>query len=135
MQFPNRTVLGFRGIIKAFPSRFSLFQSHRNFYQQNSFGGTGVPPVQAQAEAWTYRLTAFRRTSDMRLGIATGGTFTDFVFLGTGEGWVQKPFYYGPDLEGGFAFSGPARWLEDYSTLLVLPGFHGQVLPQGQLLL
>ena len=91
--------------------------------------------MQAQAEACGYRLTAFLRTSDIRLGIDPGGTFTDFVFLGAGEGRVQMPFYYGPDLEGGFAFSGPARWLEDYSTLLVLPGFHGQVLPQGQLLL
>jgi len=69
----------------------------------------------------------------MRIGIDTGGTFTDFVFLGAGEGRVQMPFYYGPDLEGGFAFSGPALWLEDYSTLLVLPGFHGQVLLRGQL--
>src|SRR5512143_2098788 len=26
----------------------------------------------------------------MRLGIDSGGTFTDFVFLGAGEGWVHK---------------------------------------------
>jgi len=51
------------------------------------------------------------------------------VWLPQGPAFV--PFYYGPDLEVGFAFTGPALWLEDYSTLLVLPGFHGQVLPRG----
>ena len=99
---------GFRGIIKAIPGRFSLFQSPRNFYQHNFFGGTGVPPVQAQAEACGYRLTSFPRTPDRRLGIDNGGSFTDLVFLGAGEGRVHMPFYYGPDLEVGFAFHGLA---------------------------
>jgi len=63
--------------------------------------------VQAQAEACGYRLTSFPRTPDRRLGIDPGGSFTDLVFLGAGEGRVHMPFYYGPDLEGGFAFHGP----------------------------
>jgi N-methylhydantoinase A len=51
------------------------------------------------------------------------------------RGPATVPFYYGPDLDPGFAFSGPALILEDYSTLLVLPGFQGRVLPRGQILL
>jgi N-methylhydantoinase A len=44
-------------------------------------------------------------------------------------------FYYLPELEPGCTFPGPALVLEDYSTLLVLPGFRGRVLPQGHILL
>ena len=70
----------------------------------------------------------------MRIGIDTGGTFTDFVFLGgEGEGRVHKvpstpgeplkaivnglqelrpegpaslPFYYRPQMPPGYAFAG-----------------------------
>ncbi len=98
----------------------------------------------------------------MRIGIDTGGTFTNFVFLGEGEGRVHKvpstpgeplqtilsilkeirsegpaslPLYYRPQLPSGYAFWGPALVLEDYASLLVLPDFRGEVLPQGHVLL
>jgi N-methylhydantoinase A/oxoprolinase/acetone carboxylase beta subunit len=98
----------------------------------------------------------------MRMGIDTGGTFTDLVFIGAGEVKVHKvpstpgeplqtllsilkeirsegpaslPLYYRPQLPPGYAFWGPALVLEDYASLLVLPGFRGEVLPQGHVLL
>ena len=57
-----------------------------------------------------------------------------------GKVWLQEgpatlPFYDRRELQAGEAFRGPALVVEDYSTLLVLPGFRGQVLPQGHLLL
>ncbi|MDP3183352.1 MAG: hypothetical protein Q8M54_11125 [Desulfobaccales bacterium] len=54
--------------------------------------------------------------------------------------WLPKgpaylPLYYRPRLAPGYAFWGPALVVEDYATLLVLPGFRGEVLPQGHVLL
>ncbi len=50
-------------------------------------------------------------------------------------GPAELPFYYRPFLAPGVTFQGPALVLEDYATVLVLPGFHGRVLPRGHLLL
>ena len=126
----------------------------------------------------------------MRIGIDTGGTFTDFVFLGAGEGRIHKapstpddplaailtglkelcpeglqgvevvhgttvganaflerqgarvglpqgraatPLFYRPDLEPGAVLMGPALILDDYATVLVLPGFQAQAQTQGHL--
>ncbi len=83
----------------------------------------------------------------MRIGIDTGGTFTDRWRHDRTRGCLRRgrvclprgpamvPFLYGPDLKPGFTFQGPALLLEDYSSLLVLPGFQGLVLPQGHILL
>ncbi len=51
------------------------------------------------------------------------------------EGPVTLPFYERRELQPGEAFSGPALVLEDYATLLILPGFRVEVRPQGHLLL
>jgi len=51
------------------------------------------------------------------------------------QGPVTAPFYYRPELAPGTAIQGPALVLDDYATLLVLPGFRGEVLDQGHLLL
>ncbi|MBM4273636.1 MAG: hydantoinase/oxoprolinase family protein [Deltaproteobacteria bacterium] len=57
-----------------------------------------------------------------------------------GEVWLPQgpatvPFYYRPELLRGSPLKGPALVLDDYATLLVLPGFQGEVLEQGHLLL
>ncbi len=57
-----------------------------------------------------------------------------------GEVWLPAgpaiiPFYDRRELQPGDAFSGPALVAEDHATLLVLPGFKGEVLPRGHLLL
>ncbi len=51
------------------------------------------------------------------------------------EGPATLPFYARQELQPGDAFAGPALVVEDYATLLVLPGFRTEVLPQGHLLL
>jgi len=51
------------------------------------------------------------------------------------EGSVTVPFYNRLELQSGDVFSGPALVVEDYATLLILPGFQAEVLPQGHLLL
>jgi N-methylhydantoinase A/oxoprolinase/acetone carboxylase beta subunit len=43
------------------------------------------------------------------------------------------PLWYRPELQPGFKFSGPGLLAEDHATLLVPPGFAGEVLPQGHL--
>jgi len=57
-----------------------------------------------------------------------------------GEVWLPEgpaaiPFFDRRELQPGDAFSGPALVAEDHATLLVLPGFKGEVLPRGHLLL
>lgn len=57
-----------------------------------------------------------------------------------GEVWLPAgpatiPFYDRRELQPGDAFAGPALVVEDYATLLVLPGFDAKVLPRGHLLL
>jgi N-methylhydantoinase A len=57
-----------------------------------------------------------------------------------GQVWLQEgpatiPFYDRRELAPGGSFSGPALVLEDYATLLVLPGFRGEVLSRGHILL
>jgi N-methylhydantoinase A len=51
------------------------------------------------------------------------------------EGPALAPFYHRRELAGGDALPGPALVVEDYATLLILPGFQAEVLPQGHLLL
>ncbi len=50
-------------------------------------------------------------------------------------GPATVPLYYLPELKPGTALEGPALVLEDFATLLVLPGFSGEMLAQGQVLL
>lgn len=51
------------------------------------------------------------------------------------EGPATLPFYDRRELKGGDALAGPAMVWEDYATLLIPPGFRGEVLPRGHLLL
>ena len=51
------------------------------------------------------------------------------------QGPVTVPLHYRPDLRPGSALAGPALILEDHSSLLVLEGFQGEVLDQGNILL
>jgi N-methylhydantoinase A len=51
------------------------------------------------------------------------------------KGAVSVPFYYLPELPSGRCLEGPALVLDDYATLLVWPGFRGEVLESGHLLL
>jgi N-methylhydantoinase A/oxoprolinase/acetone carboxylase beta subunit len=55
------------------------------------------------------------------------------VWLPVGQ--ATLPFYERRELQPGEAFSGPALVVEDYATLLILPGFRVEVRPQGHLLL
>jgi N-methylhydantoinase A len=57
----------------------------------------------------------------------------DTVWLPGGP--VAVPLYYRPQLQSGSAFFGPALVVEDYATILVLPGFRGEVTAQGALVL
>jgi N-methylhydantoinase A/oxoprolinase/acetone carboxylase beta subunit len=41
--------------------------------------------------------------------------------------------FYRPDLEPGAVLKGPALILDDYATVLVLPGFQAQAQTQGHL--
>jgi N-methylhydantoinase A/oxoprolinase/acetone carboxylase beta subunit len=50
-------------------------------------------------------------------------------------GSASVPLFHRPQLETGFVFSGPVLVVEDYATLLVLPGFRGEVGPQGAIIL
>jgi len=51
------------------------------------------------------------------------------------EGPATFPFYDRRELKPGDALAGPAMVLEEYATLLILPGFRGEVLNGGHLLL
>jgi N-methylhydantoinase A/oxoprolinase/acetone carboxylase beta subunit len=51
------------------------------------------------------------------------------------QGPVTAPFFYRPELPPGKIIHGPALVLDDYATLLVLPGFRGEALNRGHLLL
>jgi N-methylhydantoinase A len=51
------------------------------------------------------------------------------------EGPATLPIYERRELQPGVALAGPALVVEDYATLLILPGFRTAVLPQGHLLL
>jgi len=51
------------------------------------------------------------------------------------EGPADLPVYGRWQLQPGQAFAGPALVVEDYATLLILPGFGAEVLPPGHLLL
>ena len=51
------------------------------------------------------------------------------------EGPATIPFYGRRELAAGDTLSGPALVVEDYATLLILPGFKAEVLAQGHLLL
>lgn len=51
------------------------------------------------------------------------------------EGPAIIPFHDRGELQPGEAFAGPALVVEDYATLLILPGFRAEVLAQGHLLL
>jgi N-methylhydantoinase A len=53
------------------------------------------------------------------------------VWLPAGPAAV--PLYYAPQLKTGAQVAGPALILDDYATLLLMPGFGGEVLPQGHL--
>jgi 5-oxoprolinase (ATP-hydrolysing) len=45
------------------------------------------------------------------------------------------PLHWRPELPVGDSLPGPALLLEDFATLLVLPGFRAEVLTGGHLLL
>ena len=55
-----------------------------------------------------------------------------------GEVWLPQGraaarLFYRPDLEPGAVLTGPALILDDYATVLVLPGFQAQAQTQGHL--
>jgi N-methylhydantoinase A/oxoprolinase/acetone carboxylase beta subunit len=50
-------------------------------------------------------------------------------------GPARVPLYQRPELAVGAVISGPALVLEDFATLLILPGFRAEVLAGGHLLL
>jgi N-methylhydantoinase A/oxoprolinase/acetone carboxylase beta subunit len=51
------------------------------------------------------------------------------------EGLIRAPLYRRPELAEGDFLPGPALVLEEFATLLVLPGFRAKVLAGGHLLL
>ncbi len=51
------------------------------------------------------------------------------------EGPATLPFYDRGELQAGEVLAGPALVVEDHASLLILPGFQAEVLPQGHLLL
>ncbi len=75
-------------------------------------------------------LPSFRPGGAPRLPVLPSKTM---VWLPGGPASV--PLFHRPQLEPGFVFSGPALVVEDYATLLVLPGFRGEVGPHGAIIL
>jgi N-methylhydantoinase A/oxoprolinase/acetone carboxylase beta subunit len=51
------------------------------------------------------------------------------------EGPAVVALHYRPGLSPGFSFQGPALLAEDHATLLVLPGFRGEVVDGGHVFL
>lgn len=74
-------------------------------------------------------LPTLKSAASRRLSLPARGQ----VWLPGGPATV--PFYHRPHLQMGSDFRGPALLVEDHATLLVMPGFRGEILAPGQVLL
>ena len=89
-------------------------------------GARVVLRVQFQGEA-TGSLPRLRPVAAAKVSLPPRGE----VWLPRGRAAAR--LFYRPDLEPGAVLTGPALILDDYATVLVLPGFQAQAQTQGHL--
>ena len=93
-----------------------------------------------EVEALSLRLNFLAPPSRAALPRLTSRSSSRVPLPRRGQVWLPEgpailPFYERRELQPGEALAGPALVVEDYATLLVLPGFRMEVLPRGHLLL
>jgi N-methylhydantoinase A len=115
------------------PEFLALFHArHRRLYGHD-FPDREVEAVSLRlhflAPAFSGELPRLEPLSSSRASLPRQGR----VWLPGGPSTI--PFYDRRMLEPGDSFPGPALVVEDYATLLILPGFRAEVRPQGHLLL
>jgi len=96
--------------------------------------------VEEEVEAVVLRVRAGAREPEFRLPrlrpvAPAQGSLPSRARVWLPEGPAMVGLHYRPQLARGFAFPGPALLVEDHATLLVLPGWRGEVVEDGNIFL